>query len=457
MADAFNKLTPDSKFVVVNATVNGMLDHNVLNNLYLPIIGDGALQLYELLWNFSVSDHNQLVLHKHYELQSMLNIGTDKIVAQRKLLEAVNLLGTFTSRKSPDSLVYAMQVPLSAKEFLKTDILAVMLLGKVGDETYKQIVSRLIAPLPDLGDLKNISASLLDTFDVPTTLIKNIPGTVNETKQVLNDDHLGASNDQLRPQSDDFDFNLILEMLNNSYVDQPSVKKSHDLILSEHLLYGIDEVEMVKLIQKATNLSTNELDQRRLKMLISQQFEMRQPANKVKAEPGSQESEKSAQNFDAATEQLIKITQSNAPMTFLQQIKDQKHGIVTPGEERILRDLVNKRVFPNEVLNLLVYQILVVEKHSTLNQNLISTIADDWSQKHVSSAQDAINALRNRGKERAEKTTRRYSKKRINVKETLPDWAKQPQKSQPKQSKQGLSPEQKKQLEQQLNQLKKQK
>lgn len=455
MADAFNKLTPDSKFVVVNATVNGMVDHNVLNNLYLPIIGDGALQLYELLWNFSVSDHNQLVLHKHYELQSMLNIGTDKIVAQRKLLEAVNLLGTFASRKSPDSLVYAMQVPLSAKEFLKTDILAVMLLGKVGDETYKQIVLRLIAPLPDLGDLKNISASLLDTFDVPTTLIKNIPGTVNETKQVLNDDRLDASNQQLRPQSDDFDFNLILEMLDNSYVDQRSVKKSHDLILSEHLLYGIDEVEMVKLIQKATNLSTNELDQHRLKILISQQFEMRQPANKVKVEPGSQQAEKPTQNFDAATEQLIKITQSNAPMTFLQQIKDQKHGIVTPGEERILLDLVNKRVFPNEVLNLLVYQILVVEKHSTLNQNLISTIADDWSQKHVSSAQDAINALRNRGKERAEKTTRRYSKKRINVKETLPDWAKQ--KSQPKQSKQGLSPEQKKQLEQQLNQLKKQK
>lgn len=457
MADAFNKLTPDSKFVVVNATVNSMIDHNVLNNLYLPIIGDGALQLYELLWNFSVSDHNQLVLHKHYELQSMLNIGTDKIVAQRKLLEAVNLLGTFASRKSPDSLVYAMQVPLSAKEFLKTDILAVMLLGKVGDETYKQIVSRLIVPLPDLGDLKNISASLLDTFDVPTTLIKNIPGTVNETKQVLNDDRLDASNDQLSPQSDDFDFNLILEMLDNSYVDQRSVKRSHDLIISEHLLYGIDEVEMVKLIQKATNLSTNELDQHRLKRLISQQFEMPQPANKPKVEPRSQQAEKPTQNFDAATEQLIKITQSNAPMTFLQQIKDQKHGIVTPGEERILRDLVNKRVFPNEVLNLLVYQILVVEKHSTLNQNLISTIADDWSQKHVSSAQDAINALRNRGKERAEKTTRRYPKKRINVKETLPDWAKQPRKSQPKQSKQGLSSEQKKQLEQQLNQLKKQK
>lgn len=64
--------------------------------------------------------------------------------------------------------------------------------------------------------------------------------------------------------------------------------------------------------------------------------------------------------------------------------------------------------------------------------------------KNVRDANDAIMALRNRGKQRAKKATRRYPNKRINVKETLPDWAKQPQKPQGSQSKQGLSAEQKK-------------
>lgn len=457
MANSFSKLTPDSKFVVINSDANSVIDDNVLNNLYLPIIGRDALSLYRLLWTFSVNDHNQLVAHNHYELQSMLDTGIDKISDQRRILEAVNLLGTFATKDPADSLVYAVQKPLSARDFLKTDILAVMLLGKVGDNTYKQIVSRLVVPIPDLGELQNVSASLLDVFDVPSNLIKNIPATVNETKGTLNNGTTNVNNQKLIPKNNDFDFNLTLEMLENSYVEDASVKSAHDLILSEHLLYGIDEVEMVKLIQKATNLSNNQLDQRRLKLIISQQFEMRQPEQNPAKESSSESAQRPTVSFDTATEELISISKSTAPALFLQQLKDQKHGLVTSGEQRILQELVNLRTFPNEVINILVYHILVDEQHSTLNKNLISTIADDWSQKNVRDANDAIMALRNRGKQRAKKATRRYPNKRINVKETLPDWAKQPQKPQGSQSKQGLSAEQKKLLEQQLNKLKKQK
>jgi replication initiation and membrane attachment protein len=457
MPNSVHKLTPDAKFVMINANVNSMIDDNVLNNLYLPIIGRDALSLYRLLWSLSVNDHNQMVLHKHYELQSMLNLGIEKIANQRKALEAVNLLGTFVTEKPTEPLIYALQQPLSAKEFLKTDILSVMLLGKVGDETYKQIVSRLMVPLPDLGPVNNISASLLDVFQVPTNLVKHIPGTVNEVKQALNNEEASFSNaESLQPAAMKFDFNLILQMLTNSYVDQASVKVAHDLILSEHLLYGIDEVEMVKLIQKATDLNTNRLNQRRLKLLIAQQFEMQKPPVEHNQQVAGQSSGLEA-GLDRATQQLIKISQATAPAAFLQQLKDQKHGLVTPGEQRILRNLVNLRVFPNEVINILIYHILVDEQHSTLNQNLISTIADDWSQKKVQTAQGAIAALRNHVQQKTDKTTHRRANKRINVKETLPDWAKEPQGTQKKVSKSGLTAEQKKKLAEQLNQLKNQK
>lgn len=117
MANSFSKLTPDSKFVVINSDANSVIDDNVLNNLYLPIIGRDALSLYRLLWTFSVNDHNQLVAHNHYELQSMLDTGIDKISDQRRILEAVNLLGTFATKDPADSLVYAVQKPLSARDF----------------------------------------------------------------------------------------------------------------------------------------------------------------------------------------------------------------------------------------------------------------------------------------------------------------------------------------------------
>lgn len=90
MAESFDKLTPDTKYLTTNAHINRSLDHSVLTNLYLPIIGEKALGLYNLLWSMSLNDHNQLVLHKHYEIQSMLNCKIDQLVAIRKQLKALN-------------------------------------------------------------------------------------------------------------------------------------------------------------------------------------------------------------------------------------------------------------------------------------------------------------------------------------------------------------------------------
>ncbi|WP_225352826.1 hypothetical protein [Lentilactobacillus parafarraginis] len=150
MLNSENKLTPDSKYILLNSSANRSLDHSVLTNLYLPIIGRGALELYELLWSLSINDHNRLILHKHYELQSMLDVGSDKLLRYRRKLEGVNLLKTFISLTSADSYVYELKVPCSASEFLKTDILSILLLGKVGEETYNQIVARLFLPKPDV-------------------------------------------------------------------------------------------------------------------------------------------------------------------------------------------------------------------------------------------------------------------------------------------------------------------
>ncbi|MCH4164561.1 MAG: DnaD domain protein [Lentilactobacillus diolivorans] len=461
MAQPMQKLTPDTKFLMINTSINTELDHNILTNLYLPIIGEQALVLYELLWSLSLDDNNRLKLHKHYELQSMLNMGTSEISDSRKRLEAVNLLASLVSKKAPESLVYALQKPLSATEFLKTDVLSILLLGKVGDDTYQQIVSRLVIPRPDLGEVTNVSASLLDVFQIPKNLIKNIPGTVNDAKRAVNQNSQSVKMSQLEPNRSSFDFELLLEMLDNSYVDLISVKAARNLILSEHLLYGIDEIEMSKLIQRATNLSTDQLNEKQLKFLIANDFKQAsikpQPVNK----PVASESALSADNqrVNQKTQQLIKICQTTAPMVFLEQIKKQKDGIVTEGEQRVLRDLINYRKFSNEVINMMVYTILVTEKQSTLIKALTVTIADNWAQHHVVDAASAIAYLQKRGDDKKKMAGKRYNNsRRVNVKETLPDWAKeQPQKksSQPAQTK--VSQAEKKAIQEKLAKFRKQK
>lgn len=185
MAESFEKLTPDSKFVLINAHVNRDLDHTVLTNLYQPIIGEQAIALYNLLWSLSLNDHNQMILHKHYEIQSMLNSGISDLLGVRKRLEAVKLIRTLISPKRPDTLIYSLNEPLSPEQFLRTDILSIILLGKVGDSTYKQIVERLVTPTPDLGETNDISASLLSTYDVPKTWSKTFQESLMKQKQPL--------------------------------------------------------------------------------------------------------------------------------------------------------------------------------------------------------------------------------------------------------------------------------
>ena len=213
MAESFEKLTPDSKFVLINAHVNRDLDHTVLTNLYQPIIGEQAIALYNLLWSLSLNYHNQMILTKHYEIQSMLNSGSDDWLGVRKRLEAVKHIRTLISPKRPDTLIYQLNEPLSPEQFLRTDILSIILLGKVGDSTYKQIVERLVTPTPDLGETNDISASLLSTYDVPKNLVKNIPGVVNEAKATINQFSNQADQLSFEPDSTQFDFKLLLSML----------------------------------------------------------------------------------------------------------------------------------------------------------------------------------------------------------------------------------------------------
>lgn len=460
MENPFDKLTPDTKYLITNSHINRSIDHSVLTNLYQPIIGEKALALYDLLWSMSLDDHNQLVLHKHYEIQSMLNCKIEDLVDIRKQLEAVKLINTLVSAKKPDVLIYSMNLPLTAEQFLRTDILSIILLGKVGEVTYQQIVDRLVATPPDLGDTTNISASLLDLFNVPQNLIKQIPGFVNDAKQKVVQSAGNIDPSSFEPDSNHFDFRLLLSMLENSYVDENSVKAARDLVLSEHLLYGIDEIQMAKLIQKATNLSTNQLNQSQLKAIIVDNFSQQQVGTvELQPKPTSSPRKVTSGSTDNATDQLIEISKKTAPIVFLQQIKKQKHGIVTSGEQRTLSELVNLRALPNEVINILIYYLLVDENRSTLNKNLMSTIADDWSQHDIIDAEKAINEIKERPiklKKQAEKRASKYKQRKVNVKETLPDWAKDDQASTsgPKPTTQ-LTEAQKKQLKEQLDKLKK--
>lgn len=449
MINLATKMTPNTPFLVVSDEVFENATE-VLNSLYGPIIGTSALGLYFQLKNLTVFQDQPNQIHTHFELQSLLNVSINQLETDRKLLEACGLLKTWWV-SSKNQVMYLVRRPLSAKEFFATDLLTILLLEKLGDQVFKQVQSRMVPQLNIPEGAEEISASVTDTFPLIVDRMKRNQAQLTQIKNQLNDLQTGPANiNQERP----LDEKLLLSILENSFVELDSIKLAMEVIQTESSLYGIDEVQMGKYVLKAINLQTNRLDVDKLKMVISNDFRAPEknvlatvPTNSDTAKPNSQ---------GGLTPQQLQITKfagQMAPLQFLQQIKKQKHGFVTSGEERLVRDLIGRHILSNSVINILIYHLLVDEQHATLNKSLSETIANDWSQQKIATAEQAIIKLQERKQQASAKPVRsRNNNGRKNIKETLPDWAKN---TEPTKQVTKLTPEQEKKLQERLNKLKK--
>nr|WP_239517547.1 DnaD domain protein [Weissella uvarum] len=148
-------------------------------------------------------------------------------------------------------------------------------------------------------------------------------------------------------------------------------------------------------------------------------------ANEVQPDTGSD----SAQSKPAsAAEQLLQQVQSLSPVQYLQALRQEKGGFVTDNELKSLEDIAQLKRLPNEVINVMLYELTVVEQKTSLNRNLMQTIVNDWSQAGVKTAKDAFSYLQKRQQQKQQTPAtpkRRYQNQRPVKNETRPDWEEQ--------------------------------
>ena len=66
-----------------------------LSLLYLPLLGNDAVSLYNFLGNKMLSDKNLSKNYLHYDILDNLSLSNHKFIVARKKLEAIGLLQTF--------------------------------------------------------------------------------------------------------------------------------------------------------------------------------------------------------------------------------------------------------------------------------------------------------------------------------------------------------------------------
>ena len=425
------QLKPKDTFEVINYSQFNGEDTRVLNLLYQPIIGGSAVVLYQ---NLQVNANDFYQPTSHFLLQDMMSIGLSEFLLLRARLEAIGLLTTYVRKKDEGyHYIYILQNLLRPQEFLSDDVLSLLLLDRVGEERFCYLGNLFKPREIDLTEYSNITSNYTDTFDLGPQRVLQQNELVMNTNEVMRSFPTGET-----PilEEESFDWEFFVDSLSGFKVDKEFLTNDlKRIILTFHSLYGINELDMVEHVKHSLDYVTNQLDVKEFKHRVYKKYhQVTKQTDKAKTTQTSltmednmerHKNELKHQGYSQEEIDVILSCKKIAPLIFLKAVKEQKNGFVSQNERWTIENLKNQSPLADEVINMLIHYCLVVLDNPSLNQNMVNTIANNWAQKGISKASEALNQVKTFTEEKAKKPSPRnnhFSKKPIR-KESLPDWA----------------------------------
>lgn len=416
-----------------------------VTQLYVPFLGTKATALYLVLLGELSPNTYMSEMIRLADLLAMVNLGIPDFYQARIRLEAVGLLKTYAYEdETTVGKVYTLelQAPASPSLFFKDALLATMLLNQVGHQRFESLKKQYLRPADALYG-EELTASYEEGFQAPYNLTQYRRDVASERGMVQD----VRQQEPFTPTSD-MDWELLTDLLKSQFVREdaltPEVKRTME---SLRLSYGLSEREIAQYAIFAADLSAGVIDSQELfdvVMNASQELAVskRQSQEKeVSSQPVQEESNPMLSPTETAQptpkadqlQLLIRLANERAPYDFLTSIKEQKKGYVSKGEQQLILDLMSVSQLPAPVINILIHYTLVAQNKKNFTRAFVDAIANDWAQAGLKTAQDAIDYVRNREKQKQAAIMSRQSnasKQRFNNKkqgrvETVPDWAKQ--------------------------------
>lgn len=391
-----------------------------LTKVYLPIIGRDAFTLY-LAW--AMMGETPDAQNQHVDLLDQLAISQHDFLSARQNLEGMGLIKTYRQDTSFGSQwVYRLFPPMTMKAFLADTMLSSLLAHYLGDELFQQLVED-IKPKDVTIPGVNVSTTFFD-------MMGNVSFEKLPDAPLSNDDTKSDLQKELHQSAKSVDVALLTDMLRTFGVSASAIRKHEaDLTIVKNL-YGLGDVDLVRVIQ-ATITPDNGIDMDAIRTMLKKSYQSEQ---RHQNETGINKPVESTQNTDVKSpaEAIIQSAKNTAPLVFLKNLREVSGGFVTDAEVKALEDIAQLDKVAPEVLNVMLYELTVVEKKATLNKALLQTIVNDWAQAKVTTAVGALEYLQRRAKSRQTKQekqvagrTNRQWQRPTQVKETRPDWENQ--------------------------------
>ncbi len=408
-------LLPADIYQVVNKSLLNENDKLVLSMLYMPIIGNTAITLYNTLYNELKANNfisNELT---HHHLMTNLGDNLNNIKEARIKLEGIGLMKTYYMKGSINFYVYELYSPLSVHEFFSHPIFNMVFYNNVGKDEYVRIKDYFRVPLVDLNGYTDITSPFDMTFksrSYSNFELEDSDNIVKKTKMPLSYEMV-------------FDFDTLVSSMPKGLVNPKFLTKSiKDLIGHLSFLYNVDSITMADLVKVSLN-EKGLVDRELLKTNVRRMYEFnnngRLPSLVYKNQPMHL---RSFNSDDSVIGRMINVFETTKPYDFL---KDKYKG-VRPSEKdmRILEMLIVDFQFSPAVCNVLVDYILKTQDNR-LVKNYVEAVAGDWKKANLETAKDAMMYAINVRKKIKDTKENKDKVKTSRKEEIVPEWFDQKQ------------------------------
>lgn len=415
--------TPKDGFVVYTRKKLYESQLEVVLKLYQPLIGTASFSLYALLRTMMQPDLQLSRRKMHSELFDLLDIGLQSFYEARCKLEAIGLLRTFEQNDELGKLIiYEIQEPQEPENFFTDDLLRSLLLETVGERIFKELQTYFFFSPINKTKAVETTKHFLEVFTVQ-------PQTLNEGRNLIDAKQAPMYKSKIK-QSSNLDEEFLKQLIDHSFIDSKQVFDNYQRLTAANAVYGLDELVLLNLLEEAANIATNQVDFDLFWKLVHDKFS-KQDSKPVLATNTDKKTEntvnKKQKIMKSEDQELLDASKAYAPAEFLQELKREQGSFVTSSERNVIEWIVQKNLFQADIINILIHYMIVDRGMATLNRAFFEAVIADWSQKKISTPEEAMIQVRtfNAPKKNTKYVqTKGYVGKKIVQKEKLPEWAK---------------------------------
>lgn len=399
-------LLPADNYIVINKSVITAHDMEIINLLYLPIIGPLAVSLYNVLYNDL--DHLKTMSDNltHAHLLANLHLSCKELVEVRNVLEAIGLIKSYVKTDSVNRYIYELYSPVSCHEFFSHPILNIVLYNNVGKTEYDRLINYFKIPKVNKEGYTEITKKFNQVFNsVPCTSFDMYKDNIRKyNKQKLNIDS-------------NFDINFLIESMPKQIDKKIFTKDLQELIISLAYLYDIDATRMGSIIKSCINeRGTVNRDELRKVARDHYQFDHSGLLPTV-VEQTQPEYLRKPIGDNSNIAKMIYTFETVSPYDFLRS----KCGDAEPVKRdvKLLEDLLIDHKLKPGVVNVLVDYVLKTNDNK-LTRSLVETIAGQWERKKIETVEDAMEIARKN--HQAHMKSQSVSKKTVSKENSVPVW-----------------------------------